>query len=297
MNQSVANAILLSILCTSIMYAVTSTQSAATGVDGQALLRANRSLEQALQKRDPLGVERLLDSEVTWVSPEGVIQTKSEVLAEIPRPVVVSSDDDRATEHTYGQVAVVQMHGGQTHVLRVWVRRSSGWRVLHVGEITQPAKPDVSGPGIETPCINPCTIVPFKPTSATEQAVVTSWQQMEMGAYGHSGAEWGAHAADEFQVISSWSNKPQTKADRVAAYDKLRENGVHANTVSPLVWAHMWDFGDTIFMLAEHIRYGGKPDVASRVWVKRDSHWLLAVSYHTTIKAMPALTFQTTAPE
>jgi hypothetical protein len=59
----------------------------------------------------------------------------------------------------------------------------------------------------------------------------------------------------------------------------------------------MWDFGDTIFMLAEHTRYGGKPDVASRVWVKRDGQWLLAVSYHTIIKAMPALTFQTTAPE
>jgi hypothetical protein len=88
-----------------------------------------------------------------------------------------------------------------------------------------------------------------------------------------------------------------TKSDRVAAYDKLHENGVQANTVAPLVWAHMWDFGDAVFMLAEHTRYAGKPDIASRVWVNRDGRWLLAVSYHTIVKAMPTLTFQTTAPE
>jgi hypothetical protein len=297
MNRLVVTAILLGLLWASTVYAVTSRLRIAADADAEALLRVNEALEHALQGRDQQGTEQLLDPEVTWVSPEGIIRTKSEVLAEMPRPAAVSSGDARVTEHTYGQVAVVQVHRGQAHVLRVWVRRSSGWRVFHVGEIMQPAKPDVSGPGIETPCINPCTIIPFKPTSASEQAVVTSWQQMEMGAYRHSGMEWGAHAADEFQVISSWSNQPLAKADRVAAYDKLRENGIRANTVSPLVWAHMWDFGDTIFMLAEHTRYGGKPDVASRVWVKRDGHWLLAVSYHTIIKAMPALTFQTTAPE
>ena len=297
MNRCVVTSVVLGIVCAAVVHEAVGNPLASVDQQEQAVLLVNQGLDQALQKANRTETDRLLDAELSWVNPEGIVQTKAEILAEMPRPVAVSYGDAVVTEHTYGQIAVVQVHSGQAHVLRVWVRHSSGWRVLHVGEILQPAKPDVGGAGIETPCINPCTIIPFKPKSATEQAVVTSWQQMEMGAYHHSGAEWGAHAADEFQVISSWSNQPQTKADRVTAYDKLGENGVRVNTVAPLVWAHMWDFDDTVFMLAQHTRYGGKPDVASRVWVKHDGHWLLVVSYHTTIKAMPALTFQTTAPE
>jgi hypothetical protein len=265
--------------------------------DEDDVLQANQALEKAFQKADKAEVERFLDVEFTWVDPEGIIHSKSEVLAELLQPVAVSGGETQVTERVYGQVAVVQEHNGQAHTIRVWVKRSAGWKILHAGEIIQPAKPEVGGPGIETPCINPCTILPFKPKSAAEQAVLKSWQEMETGAYNHLGAEWGAHAADEFQVISSWSNKPLTKMDRVDDFDRLGKKGVHTNPVAPVVWAHMWDFGNTIFMLSEHIRYGNKPDIASRVWVNRDGRWLLAVSYHTSIKNSPALMFQTTAPE
>jgi hypothetical protein len=297
MERFVAIVALLGITCGAAVRAVTTRALAAADADEQAVLRANKALEAALQKGDKAETAQLLDAELTWVLPEGVMQTKREVLAKLPALAAVSGGDAQVTERAYGQLAVVQLHSGQAHGLRVWVKRPEGWRLLHVGEIIQPAKPDASGPGIETPCVNPCTTVPFRPESAAEQGALASWQQMETGASNHSGAEWGAHASDEFLVVSSWSNRPMSKADRVAAYDKLRENGVHANTVAPLVWAHMWEFGDTIFMLAEHTRYGGKPDIASRVWVNRDGHWLLAVSYHTIVRAMPALTFQTTAPQ
>jgi hypothetical protein len=297
MNRCVAKTVLLGIVCSAVVHEVVSKPLTVVDPDEQAVLRANQALEQALQKADKTETQRFLDAELTWVLPEGVIQTKREVLAKLPQPVVVSGDGAQVTERIYGQLAVVQVHRGQVHSLRVWAKSPEGWRVLHIGEITQPMKPDANAPGIETPCINPCTTVPFKPKSAAEEAVLASWQQMETGAYNHSGAEWGAHATEEFLVVSSWSDRPMAKADRVAAYDKLRENGVRANTVAPLVWAHMWEFGDTIFMLAEHTRYGGKPDIASRVWVNREGHWLLAVSYHTIVQAMPALTFQSTAPQ
>jgi hypothetical protein len=296
MNRCFAKTVLFGILCGVVVCELISKPLAAADPDEQAVLRANKTLEQALQEADNAKTVQLLDAELTWVSTEGIIQTKREVLAKLPKPLVVSGEGVQVTERTYGQIAVLQLHSGQEHVLRIWVRRPAGWRVLHIGEITQPLKPDASAPGIETPCINPCTTVPFRPESATEQAVLASWQQMETGAYNHSGAEWGAHAAEEFVVVSSWSNRPMTKSDRTAAYDKLRENGVQSNTVAPLLWAHMWEFGDTIFMLAGHTRYGGKPDIASRVWMNRDGHWLLTVSYHTIVRAMPALTFQTTAP-
>ena len=264
--------------------------------DEDSVVQANKALEKALQKGDKAEVDQFLDKEFTWADPEGVIHSRSEFLADLPQPIAVSGGEAQTIERMYGQMAVVQVHNGQAHTMRVWVRRSEGWKALHVGEILQPEKPDASGPGIETPCINPCTIVPFKPKSAAEQAVVKSWQEMETGAYHHHGAEWGAHAADEFQVISSWSDKPFSKVERVTDFDRLGKKGVQTNPVAPVMWVHMWDFDGAIFMLSEHIRYAAKPDIASRVWVNRDGRWLLAVSYHTSIKDVPALAFQTTAP-
>jgi hypothetical protein len=297
MNRCVAKTVLLGFVCGAVVLDVIGKPLMAADSDEQAVLRANKALEQALQEADKTKTARLLEAEFTWVLPEGVIQTKREALAQLPQPLVVSGGGAQVTERTYGQVAVVQVHKGQEHVLRIWVRRPGGWRVLHISEIKQPLKSDASAPGIETPCINPCTTVPFKPESDGEQAVLASWQQLETGAYNHNGAAWGAHVAEEFLVVSSWSNRPMTKSDRCAAYDKLREDGIHANTVAPLFWAHMWEFGDTIFMLGGHTPHGGKPDIASRVWINRDGRWLLAVAYHTIVRAMPSLTFQATAPQ
>lgn len=295
MNRLATKTVLLSV-CVGILGLMPGSLTAAYK-DADSVLQANLALEKAFQLGDKAEVERFLDLEFTWVDREGILHSKAEVLAELPQPVAVSGGEAQVTERVYGQVVVVQVHNGQAHTIRVWVKRSEGWKVLHVGEIIQPTKPDAGGPGIETPCINPCTIIPFKPKSAAEQAVLKSWQQMETGAYSHIGAKWGAHAADEFEVISSWSNKPLTKVDRVNDFDRLGKNGNHTNPVAPVVWAHMWGFGNTMFMLSEHIRYGSKPDIASRVWVNREGRWLLAVSYHTSIKNTPALVFQTTAPE
>jgi hypothetical protein len=295
MNRLATKTVLLQ-LCVGIMGVIPGPLMAAYK-DEDPVLHANVALDKASREADKAEVERFLDAELTWVDPAGIIHSKSEVLADLPQPISENGGEAQTTERVYGQVAVVQMHNGQAHTIRVWVKRSEGWRVLHVREILQPEKPDPGGPGIETPCINPCSILPFKPKSAAEQAVLKSWQQMETGAYNHIGAEWGAHAAEEFQEISSWSNKPLTKVDRANDFNRLGKNGVHTNPVAPVVWAHMWDFGSTIFMLSEHIRYASKPDIASRVWVNRDGRLLLAVSYHAFVKNTPALTFQTTAPE
>jgi hypothetical protein len=274
---------------------------AAADTDEDSVLKANKALEKALQKGDKADVARFLDAEFTWADAEGVIHTRLEILAELPQPIAISGGEAQTAERMYGQVAVIQVHsgqihGGQAHAMRVWVKRSDGWKVLHVAEILQPEKPEAGGPGIETPCVNPCAMVPFKPKSAAERAVVKSWQAMETGAYHHRGAEWGAHTGEEFQVINSWSDKPFSKAERVADFDRLAKQGVQTNPIAPVMWARMWDFDGAIFMLAEHIRYGAKPDIASRVWVNREGRWLLVVSYHISIKDAPTLTFQTTAP-
>lgn len=296
MNGRAAKMVLVVIVCCGSVMASAIRCAAGDSAAKQTVRQANAALELAVKTRDREGLSRIVDTEASWVFPEGVVQTKREILAKIPSLAADSGGDAEITEHNYGEIAVIQVHRGQAHSLRVWAKREGEWRLLHVGEIVQPTKPDAAGPGIETDCINPCKVVPFRPESAVQEEVLASWQQMETGAYNHSGAEWGSHAMEEFQVVSSWSSKPSSKAERVRAYDKLHEDGVRANTVAPMVWAHMWDFKDAVFMLAEHTRYGGKPDIASRVWVSRDGRWFLAVSYHTVVQDVPTLRFQTTGP-
>jgi hypothetical protein len=50
----------------------------------------------------------------------------------------------------------------------------------------------------------------------------------------------------------------------------------------------MFDFGDAIVMTCLHQPYSGKPVHVSRLWIKRDGHWIMSISYQTTIQDAPA---------
>jgi hypothetical protein len=123
-----------------------------------------------------------------------------------PKPASGLWSDAKVVEHVYGQAAgqaagqsasqasgasgpagVILIARGKIHILRVWAKRSTGWRLLHINEITQLAHApagDAAVPseaGVVTPCINPCKSVPFTPPTAADQAAFSSWQQMETG--------------------------------------------------------------------------------------------------------------------
>ena len=109
------------------------------------------------------------------------------------RPASGIWSDAKVTEHTYGTAGVILVARGKTHILRVWVKRPGGWRLLHINEINQLTRApagDAAVPseaGVVTPCINPCKTVPFTPATAAEQAAFSSWQAMETGS---AGAIW-----------------------------------------------------------------------------------------------------------
>ena len=55
--------------------------------------------------------------------------------------------------------------------------------------------------------------------------------------------------------------------------------------VAEVAWMKLWVFGDAAVMRADHVMPGNRraPYRATRLWVKRDGHWLMALSQQTAI--------------
>jgi hypothetical protein len=160
-----------------------------------------------------------------------------------------------------------------------------------VHEVTQLEKPAPAGtaPGTASDvCDNPCKGIPYKPKSAAERGVIASWQALETAVTAHDAEAWAPHFLDEFELISSSGVEPSTKAIRMATIRKQKEAGV-GTAPSPLLWARMFTFGDTVLMLSQHQPHSGKPQRVSRVWVKGKDMWQMAISFQTRIEAAPIL--------
>lgn len=59
---------------------------------------------------------------------------------------------------------------------------------------------------------------------------------------------------------------------------------------SPLVSARLFGFPDAMVMACEHQPFHGKTARVSRVFVKRDGQWLMAVSFQTPRQDAPVKT-------
>lgn len=259
-------------------------QCAASAEGDAAVLRADREFHQAVAASDSAALGNLLDADFTWTDAEGRTLALKEVLAAVPKNVLDDEAGADRSESTYGQVAAVSASHGKIHVMRLWVRRSSGWRLLVYHAVTQLEQPSPSqGSGVNT-CENPCKAVPFEPANEAERAVIASWQALETGVTAHDSAAWAPHIAEEFVQISSNSDHPISKKDRMATLDKQKISGL-GSAPAPLVSAKMFDFGDVVVMTCLHQPYTGKPIHVSRLWIKRDGNWVMAISYQTTIQA------------
>jgi hypothetical protein len=265
--------------------------------DQQAVLRADHDLVHALEGADKAEVEKLLDVDFTWISTDGRNQSREDILQALPKPIVGDEGDAKVLERTYGQVALVAVDRGRAHVMRVWVKRKAGWRALHFNEIMQLASQatagDVAVPseaGVVTPCINPCKSVPFKATSPSAQAAMTALQELDTGAANRDMELWASRVLEDCLIVDSAGTQPITKAERMAKTIQQKKTGADTNEAPPLLWAQLYDFGDTVVMLALHQPYKAKPYYATRLWVKRDGRFQLAASYHTTIEDVPAFT-------
>ena len=255
--------------------------SVAFADDQQDLLAANKALMQAAANSDGDAADRWLDAAFTATDSFGRTESRAEALQDNQ----TFSDIPTANPQMriYGDVGVITTENGKRHVMMIWAKRPQGWRALVYHEVKQVEAVAPSAGGGSSDCTNPCKTVPYKPKNADEQGVITSWQQLETAVTGHDSKEWARHVADEFVVISSGSDKPVFKADRMAVLDRQKQSNAPSAPV-PLVSAEMFDFPNTIVMLCNHKRGEGKPTRVTRVWVKRGGMWQMAYSFQTTVQ-------------
>jgi len=252
-----------------------------------AVIQADRAFAQAVAKGDAAALRKMLDAEFTWTDVDGKTLTGEEVLRAVPKDALGDESGVEVSERTYGQVGAVNVGRGKVHVLRIWVQRPGGWRLLVYHEVKQMEQPSTSaGSGVKD-CENPCKMVPFKPANEAEAAIIAFWQALETGVTAHDAEAWAPHVADEFVQVSSNSDHPISKAGRIETLNKQKASGV-GSAPAPLVSAKMFDFGDAVIMTCLHQPYSGKPIHVSRLWIKRDGKWIMSISYQTTIQSAAA---------
>ena len=250
----------------------------------EAILQVDHKFVQAAALVNSSQLSKLLDDDFTWTDADGKTLTAAEVLHNVPKPALGEESGVDLAERTYGQVGAVSASRGKVHVLRLWVQRPAGWRLLVYHEVRQLEQPPANGASGVKECENPCKSIPFKPASEAEAAIIASWQALETGVTAHDATAWAPHIAEEFVQISSNSDHPISKAGRMETLNKQKLSGV-GSAPSPLVSAKMHDFGDAVIMTCLHQPYSGKPVRVSRLWIKRDRNWVMSISYQTTIQA------------
>jgi hypothetical protein len=271
-------------LCGGVLIAFCSNASVAA--DDQSVLQVDREFVQAAAKGDSAAVGRLLDAEFTWTDADGKTQSRADVLNSLPSPALGDESGAQVRQRTYGQVGAVMSGREKTSVLRLWVRRSAGWRLLVYHEVAlRPQAASPAGSNVKD-CENPCRTLPYKPKNEAEQAIIASWQALETGVTNHDASAWSPHIAEEFTMLGSNNDHPLTKADRIATLNLQKQTGF-ASAPAPLVSAQMFDFGDAVVMTCLHQPYTGKPIHVSRLWIKRAGQWIMSISYQTTIQSAP----------
>ncbi len=276
-------ALVLASICCSLSFASAPNRSSAAEAD-QAVLQADRTFVAAAAKADSTKLATLLDKDFTWCDSNGQVLGVAEVSHAVPKDSLGDESGAEVTERTYGLVGAVSVSFGKIHVLRFWVLRPYGWRLLVYHEVKQLDQPSNSpGSGLKD-CENPCKSVPFQPANESERAIIASWQVLETAVTAHDSAGWAPHIADEFVIIGSNGDHPNSKRDRMAILDKQKLSGV-GSAPTPLVSAKMFDFGDAVIMTCLHQPFSGKPIHVSRLWIKRDGQWVMAISYQTAIQA------------
>jgi Domain of unknown function (DUF4440) len=251
----------------------------------QAMIQADRAFVQAAAKADQAALEKLLDEGFTWMDFEGNTQTRAQVLRDLPKPAIPNQDAAQLKSYTYGDVGDVQASLGRLHVLRIWAKRSDGWKVLVYQEVRSLAMPPSFTPGAGKDCENPCKTVPYKPKNKIEHQVISAYEKLETAAMAHNSPVFATLVADEFVAASSNSDKLYDKRGRMEDFDQSKMGGV---APTPLQTARLIEFPGAVLMTSGHKPAVGKPLLVTRLWIDRNGHWVEALSYQTAVQAAVA---------
>jgi hypothetical protein len=248
--------------------------------DTASAIPEDHAFLEALAKRDRATETRLLHGDFSWIDSRGKRLTRSEFLESLPAP---ANADVVSEQRVYGDSAVIRADRGKVHVLRVWLKGATGWLLFLYQEVTQVEKSEPAGGVATTECENPCKTIPFQPQTQSEKDAVASWQGVMSAMASNDADAYAPLIAEEFTATDTYHDRPYTKADRLAQIEKQKASG--ARSAPPeLVSAQMFDFGETVMMLAREQRNGAKAYFNTRMWVKRDTRWQMFFSFNTRIE-------------
>ena len=269
---------------------------AQTKGDDAPLLMADTALGEAMRAGDRAAARRLLALQFRFVDAAGKIHQRRDVLADLKGTAAAAASE--AHVHNYGLLAAISGNrksatGGEVFFLDVWVRQKRAWRALAMQDVmlaaadAPPAAADAPTPAAPTEpakpyeCKNPCQTIPYRVRSPAEQEVVTTFQAIVKAIVAHDAGEWGKHVADEFALYAS-DRSPVTKADRIAAIERQKDAGAVV-TAAEVQDMRLAVYGDGAVMTASEAapQASRPPDRATRIFVRRNGQWLMAISAHT----------------
>ncbi len=132
-------------------------------------------------------------------------------------------------------------------------------------------------------CENPCKTIPFLPKTEAEKDAVRSWQGVMAAMADNDADAYAQLIADEFTATDTHHDRAFTKVGRIAQINKQKQNG--ARSVPPaLISARMFDFGETVMMIAKEQRPNAKTYYNTRMWVQRDGRWQMLFSFNTRVQ-------------
>jgi hypothetical protein len=248
------------------------------------VLEGDRALVAALARGDAQAAKSLLDDQFNWIDGHGRVLTKDR-LGQV-KPLLGDESGLAPIVHRYGDVATIVVEGDKRYLLRIWVKRAAGWRLLVYHEVSQDVPVFGHGPGRKE-WDNPCFTLPYAPRNDDERDCLASWQELEVAVMHHLPEEWVKHVADEFSLYAA--TRQHTKSGRVAVIQEQRRTNANS-APSPVVWNEMIGFPDVMVMRCENQPFHGKATRVSRVFVKRDGQWLMAVSFQTSRQDAPVKT-------
>jgi hypothetical protein len=265
----------------------------------QSVLAAAKALQAAIRDGNPTAAEKFLAGDFSFIDAAGHEHARREVLNALkasPR-----STGSAIKVRDYGRVALItgsykSAQAGERadlFALDVWVKDGSKWRALihHNHVLARPDAPSAHAAGAPRPidapaprCVNPLEEVPYQAKSQAERDIIKAFQTLELAVTRNDPDEWRHHVADEF-VVTRTRQHPTDKAARMAFMATQR--AINAETfVAEVVTLKFWVLGDAAVMRADHAMPGNRrpPYRATRLWVKRDGHWQMAISQQTTIQ-------------
>lgn len=251
--------------------------------DDVAVLGADHTLLQALSEGDNRKLGVLLDNDFTWIDASGNNRSRAQVLES---PPLVANADVEAQTRIYGRAAIVRANRGKMQVLRVWIKREPGWRILLYQEVKQVEKSEPAGGGTvsASECENPCKSIPFQPETQSEREAIASWQGVMRAMAASDAAAYAPLIAEEFTATDTHHDAPYSKAERLAQIEKQKRDGTRSAPPA-LLSARMFDFGETVMMIAREQRPNAKAYFNTRMWIRRDGRWQMLFSFNTRIDA------------